>query len=40
MECAMTKWEWFKEILATILFFALMAEVYFVLWVFSPAGGQ
>ena len=36
----MTKWDWFREILATILFFALMAEVYFVLWVFSPAGGQ
>lgn len=36
----MTKWEWCREILATILFFVLMAEVYFVLWVFSPAGGQ
>ena len=38
MECAMTKWEWFKEILAGIAFALLMVELYFIMWVLAPEG--
>ena len=32
------KWEWIKEIIGGLAFALLMAELYFLLWIFAPEG--